>query len=43
MRVRTRKGRQIALFAAVALATLMTAGPTLAADKKPNIIMIFCR
>ena len=41
MRVKTQKGRQVSLFAAVALATLMTAGKSQAADKKPNILVIW--
>ena len=40
MRVKSRRGRQVSLFAAVALATLMTAGNSQAADKKPNIVVI---
>lgn len=40
MRVKSQKARQVSLFAAVALATLVTAGTTRAAEKKPNIVVI---
>ena len=41
MKGKTRKGWQVSLLAAVTLATLMTAGAVRAADKKPNILVIW--
>ena len=41
MRGRTRRDWQVSLLAAVTLATLMTAGAVRAADKKPNILVIW--
>jgi hypothetical protein len=41
MRGKKRKGRQVSLLAAVMLAALMTAGAVQAADKKPNILIIW--
>jgi len=40
MRLKKRIGRQISLLAAVTLASLVTAGSSPAADKKPNIVVI---
>src|SRR5579871_3286555 len=40
MRTKHRTGRKLSLFAALTLASLMTAGATRAADKKPNIVVI---